>query len=154
MTGNSPELGDLVHMVGVELRIAQILADKVFGDVQSPKLASGQYTVLALIKLNLDINQSALARCLFLDRSSVVPILDQLENKKLLEPRRHATDRRSYALHLTRKGRSVLTQLDRSVRNLEALITRQMGKDNRDQLLALIQQFQVVLLALRDKHQD
>ncbi|MGI9328006.1 MAG: MarR family winged helix-turn-helix transcriptional regulator [Pseudomonadales bacterium] len=153
MSDNDLKLGDLVHMVGVELRIAQILADQAFSDIQHPKIASGHYTVLSLVNLNPGINQSALARCLYLDRSSMVPILDQLENKGWIERRKQVTDRRSHALHLTRKGRTVLKQLDQPVRNLEAQITKQMGKKNRDQLLALIQQFQSVLLTLQNSEQ-
>ena len=146
MTENSPILGDLTQMVGVELRIAQILADKVFSEIQSPRMAAGHFTILSLIKLNPGINQSALAQCMYLDRSSMVPILDQFESKGWIERRRQMTDRRSYALHLTRKGRAVLKQSDQRVRDLETRITRRLGKENRDQLLALIGQFQNALL--------
>jgi DNA-binding MarR family transcriptional regulator len=83
---------------------------------------------------------------MYLDRSSMVPILDQFESKGWIERRRQMTDRRSYALHLTRKGRAVLKQSEQRVRDLETRITRRLGKENRDQLLALIGQFQNALL--------
>ncbi len=154
MTDNSPNLGDLVNMVGVELRIAQILADRAFSEVQHPKMAAGHYTVLSLIDLNPGINQSALARCMFLDRSSMVPMLDQLESKGLLERRKNPTDRRSHALHLTGSGRNVLSRLDRSVRSLEEMFARKMGKKDRDELLALIKKLQSVLLPLTQLQRD
>jgi DNA-binding MarR family transcriptional regulator len=100
----NPELGNLVNMLGVELRIAQVLADRVFGQVNDPKMAPGHFTVLSLIHLNPGINQSALAKCMYLDRSTMVPILDQFEKKGWLKRREKANDRRAYALHLTAAG--------------------------------------------------
>ncbi len=69
-------LGGLVNMVGVELRIAQIMADEAFREAKRPKMVSGHYTVLALLSLNPGINQSAIARSMQLKRSTMVPILD------------------------------------------------------------------------------
>lgn len=138
-------LGTMTDMLGVELRIAQILADRVFSGSSAAKLAPGHFTVLSLIKLNPGINQSSLARCMHLDRSSMVPILDQLQEKAWLERRRNATDRRAYSLHLTRKGSRMLDNSERQVIALESRISEAMGPNNRDKLLQLIQQLQVSL---------
>jgi DNA-binding MarR family transcriptional regulator len=40
--------------------------------------------------------------------SRLVAIVDELESKGLLERRPHESDRRSYALHLTEKGKANL----------------------------------------------
>ena len=148
MADKSPELGDLVEMVGVELRIAQILADRLFAGVQAEGMAAGHYTVLSLIKLNPGINQSSLARCMYLDRSSMVPILDQFEKRGWIERRRHATDRRSHAIYLTRRGKAAHREADQRVRSLEARITEDLGAGNRNRLLSLTRQFQATLLKL------
>ncbi|MEM6583956.1 MAG: MarR family transcriptional regulator [Pseudomonadota bacterium] len=145
---SSIDLGELPNMIGVELRIAQILADRLFSSTEL-SIAPGHFTVLSLVGLNPGINQSNLARCMFLDRSSMVPILDQLQNKKLIERRSLPTDRRSYALHLTREGRSALRRGEREVCRLEKAISSEMGSVNRSQLLELIKQFQSALLALQ-----
>jgi DNA-binding MarR family transcriptional regulator len=150
MSGSEPRLGDLPDMVGVELRIAQILADKVYASVQQPGMASGHYTVLSLIDSNPGINQSTLARCMYLDRSSMVPILDQFENKGWIGRTRMAHDRRAHAIQLTRAGRTALKQADRKVRDLEKRIAEQMGSKKSEQLLSLIKQLQTALLALQD----
>jgi DNA-binding MarR family transcriptional regulator len=149
-TGEGPELGDLVDMVGVELRIAQILADRVFASVQKPQMTSGHYTVLSLVNLNPGINQSALARCMYLDRSSMVPILDQFETKEWIERRRQTHDRRSHAVFLTETGQAALQHADQEVRTLENRIRKKLGNKNTQQFLTLIQQFQKALLALDD----
>ena len=150
MANGQPDLGKLSQMLGVEMRIAQILADKLFASAQQPDMAAGHFTVLSLIDLNPGINQSALARCMYLDRSSMVPILDQFENKGWIERRRPAHDRRSHAIHLTDRGRGALGQADRKVSGLEEQIAAQMGSEQRDQLLLLVKQFQSALLALQD----
>lgn len=140
------ELGELVDMIGVELRIAQIMADQAFREIKQPKMASGHYTVLAILRLNPGLNQSAIARSLHLKRSSMVPILDNFVDKGWIERRARAADRRSYAVYLTEKGKKILEQVDQRVRGLEAEITERMGKENRDQLLVLLRQFQSIIL--------
>jgi DNA-binding MarR family transcriptional regulator len=148
----TPELGNLVDMLGVELRIAQILADRVFGQVNSPKMPPGHFTVLSLIRLNPGINQSALARCMYLDRSTMVPILDQFEKKGWLERRAKANDRRAYALFLTAAGEKTLARAETQVVELEDRIRRRMGPRNRQKLLGLIKELQQTLQTIDAAH--
>jgi DNA-binding MarR family transcriptional regulator len=140
-----PELGNLPEMLGVELRIAQILADRVFNVSQQAGLAPGHYTVLSLIKLNPGINQSELARCMYLDRSTMVPLIDQLQTRGWVERRPHSVDRRAYALHLTRKGQALLKRADIEVTELELSISQNLGQQQREHLLQLLKQLQEVL---------
>jgi len=149
MARENPKLGNLDKMLGVELRIAQILADRLFASCRKLEMAPGHYTVLSLIKLNPGINQSMLAQSMYLDRSSMVPILDQLEKTGWIERQRSPNDRRSHALYLTDAGNAALENADREVQALEASIAKEMGHDNRASLLALIKQFQTALLTLQ-----
>ena len=149
MAGDKLQLGNLDNMLGVELRIAQILADRLFATAPQLQMAPGHYTVLSLIKLNPGINQSKLARGMYLDRSSMVPILDQLEKKRWIERKRLPEDRRSHALHLTAAGSGALRLADKEVHGLEDSIAREMGQANRESLLSLIKQFQSALLTLQ-----
>ena len=148
----NPELGNLANMLGVELRTAQVLADRVFGQVNDRKIAPGHFTVLSLIRLNPGINQSALARCMYLDRSSMVPILDQFEKKGWLERRAKAGDRRAYALFLTTAGEKALAKAEAQVKNLEDRISKQMGPAKRRKLLGLIKELQSTLWTLDTAH--
>jgi DNA-binding MarR family transcriptional regulator len=151
MRNDNIDLGELVNMIGVELRIAQILADKAFNISQKAEIPSGHFTILALIDLNPGINQSMLAKCMYLDRSTMVPILDQLELKKWIQRRKKPGDRRSYALNLTAQGKKVLKKTGASVQALEGDITAKMGPEKRHKLLALTKEFQHALLALIDE---
>ncbi len=51
--------------------------------------------------------EHALGAQLGIDRTTVVELIDDLEKQGVVERRRNPADRRSYALHLTAKGRTV-----------------------------------------------
>ena len=53
------------------------------------------------------VSQQELGEQLGIDRTTVVELIDDLEKKGVVERRRNPTDRRSYALHLTARGRIV-----------------------------------------------
>ncbi len=53
------------------------------------------------------VSQHALGAQLGIDRTTVVELIDDLEKQGVVERRRNPADRRSYALHLTAKGRTV-----------------------------------------------
>ena len=143
-------LGELPDMLGVELRIAQIQADRAFKAIRSAEMPSGHYTVLALIGLNPGLNQSALARSMHLDRSSMVPILDSFQRNDWTERRRIDGDRRAYAIYLTDKGQAVLASAEKKVRVLESHISQAMGQSRRDDLLALLKEFQAIITEIKE----
>ena len=142
------QLGGLVDMLGVELRIAQILADRVFSQCVDSPLAPGHYTILSIVYQNPGINQSALARCMYMDRSSMVPILDQFENKGWLHRKSRPQDRRSYALELSPAGQRVLHDAESKVLQLETVISGIMGKQEAADLLNGVKQLQQALHSL------
>ena len=53
------------------------------------------------------VSQHELGAQLGIDRTTVVELIDDLEKQGVVERRRNPADRRSYALHLTPKGRTV-----------------------------------------------
>ena len=53
------------------------------------------------------ISQQELGEQLGIDRTTVVELIDELERQGVVERRRNPADRRSYALHLTARGKPV-----------------------------------------------
>jgi DNA-binding MarR family transcriptional regulator len=53
------------------------------------------------------VSQQELGEQLGIDRTTVVELIDDLERQGVVERRRNPSDRRSYGLHLTTKGRTV-----------------------------------------------
>ena len=68
---------------------------------------------------NPGLTQQALSELLGVFPSQLVRFLDSLEEQQLIERRDTPGDRRSYRLHLTRKGRSVLARIGELTQELE-----------------------------------
>ena len=105
-------LGPLADFVGFHLRLAQEASFQAFARrVRDLDLRPGRFAVLALIGENPGITQTALSRASGRDKSSLTPALDDLAGRALIQRRRVARDRRSYALSLTTKGERLLARL-------------------------------------------
>jgi DNA-binding MarR family transcriptional regulator len=85
------------------------------------------------------ITQQALATALGTLPSRLVAIVDELESKGLLERRPHETDRRSYALHLTEKGRSTLQAIGKIAREHQQALLAGLSEDEQTALAGLLQ---------------
>lgn len=139
MARNSLDHGLLPELVGYELRRAhtrlfQHFASHVGGDGITP----GLFGVLVLVEANPGLNQSRLSEALGIDRSTVVGVIDRLQQRDLVRRAPSATDRRAYALELTEAGRDSLARLKREVRDHETAIADKLTPDERAQLVALL----------------
>ena len=75
------------------------------------------------------ISQKDLATRIGIDGSSLVRLLDILEERGLLERRADAKDRRSRRLHLTAAGREALADIRRQLHAVEEEILADLGED-------------------------
>jgi len=94
--------------------------------------------ILRLIGLTPGLSQQELARRLAILPSQLVALLDELEKRGLIERRRDATDRRTYALHLTKSGRDVAEQMGRIAREHDDAVCAALDIHERQQLNALL----------------
>src|SRR6187549_90953 len=74
-------------------------------------LPTGSLTVLALIAANPGSSQTALAGRAGLNKSALVGIVDQLEQRGMVERDRAASDRRRYQVSVTPKGDKTMREL-------------------------------------------
>jgi DNA-binding MarR family transcriptional regulator len=133
-------LGLLPTLLGYQLRRAQLAVFQNFTEVVgASELTPGQFGVLAVIDANPGLSQTQLGSALGIDRSTVVAVIDRLEERRLVL--RHAAphDRRSHALHLSAEGKATLSRLIDRVRVHEEAITRDLSAAERVQLMALLQ---------------
>jgi len=130
--------GILSVLLGYQLRLAQLRVfrdfDRAAGDLG---LSPGRFGMLVLIEANPGVTQSRLARAVGLDRSTMVAVLDQLEDRRLLA-RRQGDDRRTNGLWLTRDGKRLLARMKERVAAHEARIAERLGPDERDTLKRLL----------------
>ena len=94
--------------------------------------------MLTLIGENPGITQTALSRANGRDKSSLTPVIDELERRELLTRRRVETNRRAYALELTTAGekarRTLLKAAMRHEHNLRAIL----GKKDSEEFYRMV----------------
>jgi DNA-binding MarR family transcriptional regulator len=66
------------------------------------------FGVMTLIEAHPGLAQQELVTRSLIDPSSMVAVIDELEQMGLAERRRHAEDRRKHAVYLTARGRRML----------------------------------------------
>lgn len=131
--------GLLPELIGYHLRRAQVavFADfaKTMADAQ---VTPGQFGVISLIGANPGLTQSALARAVGIERSTMVAVIDALQGRGLVERRPSPVDRRSYALALSAEGEALLEKLKPMVRAHERKLARNLSADDRTKLIELL----------------
>ncbi|MGA2928310.1 MAG: MarR family transcriptional regulator [Solirubrobacteraceae bacterium] len=86
-------------------------AAKQFGErLQQLGLTTRMWGALNVLDADGAITQHSLCKSVGTDPSSMVATIDELEAKGLVERRRHPTDRRAHALHVTDAGRETLAR--------------------------------------------
>jgi DNA-binding MarR family transcriptional regulator len=131
------QMGLLPGLIGYQLRLAQraIFAD--FAEtVGAEGISPGLFGILVVIEANPGLNQQRLAEAAHLDRSSLVPVIDKLEERALVE--RRAADRRSNGLFLTAGGAALLRMLKRRVQQHERRVVRNLTAREQRELVRLL----------------
>jgi len=129
--------GVLSGLLGYRLRLAQ---QAVFRDFASSvaELSPGRAGMLLLVEANPGVTQGRLADAVGLERSTMVGVIDALEERGLIERRRGA-DRRTNGLWLTRAGRSFVARLKSRIEMHERRVAAHLTPGERAQLLALLE---------------
>jgi DNA-binding MarR family transcriptional regulator len=133
------DLGRLPGLIGYMLRRAQLA---VFQDFVRSYAEFGirpaQYAALTIIERNPGLKQKDVSEALGIKRANFVAMCAELEKLGLAERHQPPTDRRSYALHLTRKGKALMKKLHAvNARHEERFIAR-IGEENRDRLIPIL----------------
>jgi DNA-binding MarR family transcriptional regulator len=99
-----------------------------------------------------DVTQQQLGRAIGIDPSSMVSTIDELEAKGWVERRRHPTDRRAYALHITEAGRDTLTRARRLAAGTQNELLAPLDDAERAQLHDLLLRLVAAAGAASDQH--
>jgi DNA-binding MarR family transcriptional regulator len=132
-------LTKLTSLAGYLIRKAQLWVFQDFNVTLAPlDLRPAQYSILTTIRDNPGLSQMALSQVLGIVRSGMVPLLDNLESKKLLKRTTSAADRRSHALYLTPEGDAFLDRADTLVQEHENRLIKKLGVRGHQQLLQIL----------------
>jgi DNA-binding MarR family transcriptional regulator len=101
-------------------------------------ITAPQFAVLVAVDLDPGISNAALARAAFVTPQTMQGIVANLERDGLLRRRADPTHGRILRSELTRRGRAVLERAHAIVADIEARMTRSLGRDEVDALSALL----------------
>ena len=110
-----------------------------FHDVLRPlELEPGEFALLRAVAASDGEAQNALAERLHISPSWMVAVVDELEERGLLERKPHARDRRVRNLRLTTAGKKLLKQAERQAEQFDREVADQLDEEERRQLLDLL----------------
>lgn len=134
-----PDYGLLTSLLGYRLRRAQqiVFADFAAAFVDD-NVTPGQVGLLALIKENPGISQSALARAVGIERATLGEVMERFLQRGLVSRQRSAKDRRSFALELSSDGAALLKTLIPKIRAHERRISKNLTAGEHATLMALL----------------
>ncbi|MFZ1992679.1 MAG: MarR family transcriptional regulator, partial [Solirubrobacteraceae bacterium] len=92
----------LVRNTGYLISRLGFYASRQFGQqLATVGLTPRMWGAMNMLDYEGDVSQQQLGRAIGMDPSSMVSTIDELEAKGWVQRRRHPTDRRAYALHIT-----------------------------------------------------
>ena len=132
--------GPMTDELGFHLRRAQVAAFKKFAQTVTVAegITPGLYGMLQVIANNAGLTQSALAEVMEVDRSSIVKVVNALEEKGLIKRDASPTDRRSYHLRMTAEGKLTLRRIEDAVARQDRDFSADLSDDARLLLITLL----------------
>jgi len=97
-----------------------------------------QFGLMQLIDAHPGLTQRQLVSRSLIDPSSMVAVIDELQERGLVERRRHPSDRRSHAVHITAKGRRTLERARKVANDFAEQILAPLSADERETLRVLL----------------
>lgn len=111
----------------------------IFAEALEPLgLRPPHFGVLRLIDADPGLTQQELARRSLIDPSSMVAVVDELEELGYAERRTHSADRRKHAIHLTADGRRMLERAQTIAMETTKEILAPLTADEIDELRLLL----------------
>ncbi len=138
----------LAHNTGFLLSRMGLVAAKQFGErLRELDLTTRTWGALNVLAAEGAITQHSLCKSIGIDPSSMVSTIDELEANGLVERRRHPSDRRAHALHVTARGRETLARGRALARGAQDELFAPLTAGEREQLHQLLLK---LALATRD----
>lgn len=127
-------LAFLLSQVGIFA--AQRFAERIAAiDLQPPL-----FRILNVVDAAEGLSQHAIGEAIQVPPSRMVALVDELEQRGLVQRHPHPSDRRIRALHLTPAGRKVLASGRKIAAEHEADLTRGLSAADRKRLVSLLQE--------------
>jgi MarR family transcriptional regulator, lower aerobic nicotinate degradation pathway regulator len=133
-----PPLELLSSSIFLLKRVGFAAKDRSHAAFEGSGLSAFHYAVLALLEESPRETQAQIADALGYDRSLIVRLLDELEERGLVLRKRDPDDRRRHVVKLTPAGRSMLVELRAIVQRLEDEFLAPLSAGEHETLHALL----------------
>jgi DNA-binding MarR family transcriptional regulator len=139
------EIGPLDGFIGFHLRMAQETALRAFiASSHWPDFKPGCFAALMVIRLNPDLSQIEVCRAIGRDKSTISPLIRELERDGLILRGHSAIDRRTVTLRLSPKGEAALDALFQHAQAHDRRLDAIVGKA-KPELIALLKKITAAL---------
>ncbi len=133
------DLGILPELLGYQLRRAQLTVFQHFASTLGDRnVTPGQVGLLVLVSRNPGISQTALAKAIRIERSTLGEAIDGLLKRRLLVRKPAPKDRRSYALRLSACGEKFLDDFVPRLLRHEDDVAGSLSPKERKTLIGLL----------------
>ena len=119
-------------------RLGFLMKDKTIQAFEETGLTPYHHAVLALLEEEPPETQAMIADALGYDRSHLVGMLDELEERGLIERKRDPADRRRHLVSLTPEGKKASTRLRAVIKQVEQDFFAPLDAQQREQLKSLL----------------
>ncbi|HEX3266303.1 MAG TPA: MarR family transcriptional regulator [Candidatus Limnocylindrales bacterium] len=119
-------------------RVGFAAKDRTHEAFEGTGLSPFHYAVLALLEEDARETQAAIADALGYDRSHIVRLLDELEERNMVVRKRDPEDRRRHVVKMTPAGAKMLAKLRAIMHRLEADFLQPLDAGERAALQALL----------------
>jgi len=119
-------------------RLAWVIKERADRSFASTGLAPPHFAVLALLEEQPPETQAMIADALGYDRSHLVGLLDELEDRGLVERKRDPADRRRHLVSITPDGQRALGKLRSVVKAMDDDFLAPLDAKEREALHALL----------------
>jgi DNA-binding MarR family transcriptional regulator len=119
-------------------RLGHAVKERGMQAYESAGLHPYHFAILIALEEGSHETQGAIADALGYDRGQLVGLLDELEERRLIERRRDPNDRRRHLVQPTPEGKRTLRKLRALSRQIEDEFLAPLSEDERAQLHALL----------------
>lgn len=139
------KLGPLDGYIAFHLRMAQEIALRAFiASSHRPGFKPGHFATLMVIRLNPGVSQIEVCRAIGRDKSTLSPLMRELQRDGLILRETSRVDRRSVTLRLSPQGERALDALLKHVEAHDRRLDAVVG-DAKPELIALLKKIAAAL---------
>jgi DNA-binding MarR family transcriptional regulator len=120
-------------------RLGSAVADELATALEPLGIEPRTFRLLRILQVSQGESQRALAELLGLHPSRMVILIDELEKRKLVRRRPHASDRRAHTIVVTPGGKELLKKAFNIAVKIETRLCSGLADSEREQLLNVLE---------------